>query len=254
MASWHATSTLQEAREACGGEGFRWSARIAHRKADSDIFTTFEGDNTVLQLQVAKGLLAGYRQEFSDMNAWGLRPLPPRARRPSAWARSTRWPAATRTATTWWTRPGTATCSSAASGCCWSRSRPGSSGGIDKGMDSFDAFVEVQDHLLTLASAHAERFVLESFQDAIEAVEDDQQRTLLGLLCALYALEHIEADRGWFLEQNLIDAPVAKAVRTEVNSLLHRLRPVAVELVDAFGIPDELLGSEIGSGRMPLDP
>ena len=30
MASWHSTSTLQEAREACGGEGFRWSARIAH--------------------------------------------------------------------------------------------------------------------------------------------------------------------------------------------------------------------------------
>ena len=125
---------------------------------------------------------------------------------------------------------------------------------IDKGCDSFDAFVEVQDHLLTLARAHAERLVLEDFQAAAEAGTDDQRKTLLGLLCALYALERIEDDRGWFLEQNLIDAPVAKAVRTQVNALLHRLRPVAVELVDAFGIPDELLGSEIGSGRLPLDP
>jgi len=125
---------------------------------------------------------------------------------------------------------------------------------IDKGCDSFDAFVEVQDHLLTLARAHAERLVLEDFQAAAEAGADDQRKTLLGLLCALYALERIEDDRGWFLEQNLIDAPVAKAVRTQVNALLHRLRPVAVELVDAFGIPDELLGSEIGSGRLPLDP
>ncbi|WP_420454392.1 acyl-CoA dehydrogenase [Rubrivirga sp.] len=253
MASWHATSTLQEAREACGGEGFRWSARLAHRKADSDIFTTFEGDNTVLQLQVAKGLLAGYRQEFSDMNAWGLvryvrdqaavrvGEINPLARRNTdrghlldpAWHRDL-----------FERRERTLLVQVAAR----LKRR------IDAGMDSFEAFVEVQDHLLTLASAHAERRVLEDFQATVDAVEDDQRKTLLGLVCALFALEHLERDRGWFLEQNLIDAPVAKAVRTEVNALLHRLRPVAVELVDAFGIPDELLGSEIGSSRLPLDP
>ena len=228
-------------------------ARIAHRKADSDIFTTFEGDNTVLQLQVAKGLLAGYRQEFSDLDAWGLvrylreqaavrvgeiNPLTRRNTRP-------RPPP----------RPG------------WHRDlferrermllvqvAARLKGRLDAGVDSFEAFVEVQDHLLTLASANAERLVLEAFQDAVDAVEDRQIQTLLGLVCALYALEHLEQDRGWFLEQNLIDAPVAKAIRTEVNRLLHRLRPVAVELVDAFGIPDEVLGSEIGSARLPLDP
>ena len=253
MASWHATSTLQEAREACGGEGFRWSARIAHRKADSDIFTTFEGDNTVLQLQVAKGLLAGYRQEFSDMNVWGLvsflrdkadvrlGEINPLARRNTAEAHLMD-PAWHREL--FERRERTLLVQVAAR----LKRR------IDKGVDSFEAFVDVQDHLLTLARAHAERLVLDAFQSGVEAVEDDQRKTLLGLLCALYALDRIEDDRGWFLEQNLIDAPVAKAVRTQVNTVLHRLRPVAVELVDAFGIPDELLGSEIGSGRLPLDP
>lgn len=253
MASWHATRTLQEAREATGGEGFRWSARIAHRKADSDIFTTFEGDNTVLQLQVAKGLLAGYRQEFSDLNAWGMLrylrekasvkvgEVNPLARRNTdrdhlldpAWHRDL------------FERRERELLVQVAARL---KRR------IDKGCDSFDAFVDVQDHLLTLATANAERLVLEAFQDAIETIEDDALRTRMELLCALYALEHIERDRGWFLEQNLIDAPVSKAVRTRVNALLGRLRPVAVELVDAFGIPDEILGSEIGSGRMPLDP
>ena len=253
MASWHGTETLQEAREACGGEGFRWSARIAHRKADSDIFTTFEGDNTVLQLQVAKGLLAGYRQEFSDLNLWGavrylktqadvrLGEINPLARRNTAedhlldpsWHLDL-----------FERRERTLLVQVAAR----LKRR------IDKGVDSFEAFVEVQDHLLTLASAHAERLVLEDFQRAVESVEDRKIQHLLKLVCALYALEHLERDRGWFLEQNLIDPPVAKAVRTQVNTLLHRLRPVAVELVDAFGIPNELLGSEIGSGRMPLDP
>lgn len=253
MASWHATRALQEAREACGGEGFRWSARIAHRKADSDIFTTFEGDNTVLQLQVAKGLLAGYRQEFSDLNAWGLvrylreqaatrvGEINPLARRNTdrdhlldpAWHRDL------------FERRERMLLVQVAARL---------KGRLDAGMDSFEAFVEVQDHLLTLATANAERLVLEAFQDAIEAQKDGQIKTLLGLVCALYALEHVERDRGWFLEQNLLDAPVAKAIRSEVNRLLHRLRPVAVELVDAFGIPDEVLGSEIGSGRLPLDP
>ncbi len=88
----------------------------------------------------------------------------------------------------------------------------------------------------------------------MERTEDAHLQRVLRLVCALYALEHIERDRGWFLEQNLFDAPVAKAIRDQVNRLLGRLRPLAVELVDAFGIPDELLGSEIGSGRMPLDP
>ena len=253
MASWHATASLQEAREACGGEGFRWSARIAARKADSDIFTTFEGDNTVLQLQVAKGLLAGYRQEFEDLNAWGmlrylreqadvkLGEINPLARRNTdeahlldpAWHR-----------TLFERRERTLLVQVAAR----------LKGRIDRGDDSFDAFVDVQDHLLTLASAHAERLVLEAFQDAADRVDDAQLRTTLRLACALYALEHVERDRGWFLEQNLFDGPVSKAIRSQVNALLERLRPVAVELVDAFGIPDEILGSEIGSGRMPLDP
>ncbi len=253
MSSWHATAALQEARESCGGEGFRWSARIAHRMADSDIFTTFEGDNTVLQLQVAKGLLAGYRQEFSDMNAWGL----VRYVRDQAGVRLGEVnPLARRN-----------TSEDHLMDPAWHRDlferrermllvqvAARLKGRIDKGVDSFEAFVEVQDHLLTLARAHAERLVLEDFQAAIDGVEDGQIQRLLRLVCALYALEHVERDRGWFLEQNLIDAPVSKAIRSQVNALLHRIRPVAVELVDAFGIPNELLGSEIGSGRMPLDP
>jgi acyl-CoA oxidase len=253
LSSWHGTAALQEAREACGGEGFRWSARIAHRKADSDIFTTFEGDNTVLQLQVAKGLLAGYRSEFEDLNVFGiLRYLREQAdvrlgepnvlkRRDTSEGRllDPAWHAAL-----FERRERTLLVQAAAR----------LKGRIDRGMDSFEAFVEVQDHLLTLASAHAERLVLDAFQAAVERTEDDKLRNVLRLLCALYALERVEAHRGWYLEQNLFDGPVSKAVRSQVNALLGRLRPVAVELVDAWGIPDEVLGSEIGSGRMPLDP
>src|SRR6201999_4085433 len=36
-------------------------------KADTDVFTTFEGDNTVLLQLVAKGLLTNYQSDFADL-------------------------------------------------------------------------------------------------------------------------------------------------------------------------------------------
>src|SRR5690349_436913 len=57
----HATDTIQECRELCGGAGYLWANRLAALKADTDIFTTFEGDNTVLLQLVAKSLLTDYR-------------------------------------------------------------------------------------------------------------------------------------------------------------------------------------------------
>ena len=64
MSTTHATRAIQEGREACGGEGYRAENRFVLLKADSDIFTTFEGDNTVLRLQAAKSLLSGYQPGF----------------------------------------------------------------------------------------------------------------------------------------------------------------------------------------------
>ena len=243
-ATWFATDAIQESREACGGEGYRYANRLARIKADSDIFTTFEGDNTVLMLQVAKSLLAGYRQEFQNLDFFGLlghlrervnvrlgevNPLERRKTNEAhlldpavhaglfeARERDLLIAAARRL-----------------------KSR------IDGGENSFDAFVAVQDHLLTLAQAHAERVVLDRFQAAVAAVEEATLREPLGRLAALYALERLETHRGWYLEQHYMDAPKAKAIRAEVNALLGRLRPTAVGLVDAFAIPDEVLAAPI---------
>ena len=243
MASWHATRSLQEAREACGGEGYRWSSRIASRKADADIFTTFEGDNTVLQLQVAKNLLAGYRAEFSDLNVFGvlrhvrdladirLGEINPLSRfgTGSDHLRDPDWHAAL------FERRERQLLVTAAQRL---KRR------IDAGTDSFVAFVEVQDHLLTLAEAHAERLVLDRFRDAVDAADEAAQPILRDLL-ALYALTTVEEHRGWYLEQGLFEGSVSKAVRAEVNALLGELRPHAGSIIAAWNIPDELLASDL---------
>ena len=72
LGTWHATRTIQECREACGGAGYLAENRFAALKADTDVFTTFEGDNTVLLQLVAKGLLTDYSSEFEDMDQLGM--------------------------------------------------------------------------------------------------------------------------------------------------------------------------------------
>ena len=82
--SWHATETIQTCRECCGGAGYLSVNRFAALKADTDVFTTFEGDNTVLMMLVAKGVLTDYKDHFSELD-------PPRWSGSSPARRSRRW-------------------------------------------------------------------------------------------------------------------------------------------------------------------
>jgi len=53
LSTWFALDTLQEAREACGGQGFLAENRLTSLRSDLDIYVTFEGDNNVLLQLVA---------------------------------------------------------------------------------------------------------------------------------------------------------------------------------------------------------
>src|SRR3954464_11763396 len=70
--TWHATATIQMCREACGGAGYLSVNRLPQLKSDTDVFTTFEGDNTVLMQLVAKTLLTNYRDEFGELDSLGM--------------------------------------------------------------------------------------------------------------------------------------------------------------------------------------
>ena len=72
ISSSHTTQTIQTCRECCGGAGYLSVNCLPALKADTDVFTTFEGDNTVLMLLVAKGLLTDYKDHFGDLDPLGL--------------------------------------------------------------------------------------------------------------------------------------------------------------------------------------
>jgi acyl-CoA oxidase len=85
--------------------------------------------------------------------------------------------------------------------------------------------------------------VLEAFVEKTAALPDGDLKVVLNLLCDLHALSTIERDRAWFMEHGRLTSQRSKAITREVNDLCRKLRPLAVELVDAYGVPPELLRS-----------
>ena len=253
--TWHATRTIQMAREACGGAGYLQENRLPHLKADTDVFTTFEGDNTVLLQLVAKGLLTGYRDAFGSLDGWG---------KVGFIADMVRETVLERTAA----RGLIARLVDAVPGredevplldrgwqlkvledrekhLLESAIRRLRRGAATPGVRPFDVFNDVQDHVLRTAQAHIDRIVLEAFVAGIERTTDVDARALLERVCDLYALTTIEADRAWFLEHGRLTPNRSKALTATVNTLLKDLRPHMVTLVDAFAIPEDWKGAAI---------
>jgi acyl-CoA oxidase len=255
VASWHSMKTIQTCRECCGGAGYMAVNRFAALKADVDIFTTFEGDNTVLILLAARGLLTDYSQDFGGLNPAEMvtfvagqavetiverlfarkivqviaDAVPTRDEGRNLLERDHqlelfRW------------RQGHVVASVA------NRFRRG----LSEGYDAFEVFRAVQDHAAVAAKAYIDTVTLEAFARAIEACEDGDVKRVLDLLCDLFALHNLEADKGFFQEHGRLSSPRTKAITREVNRLCNEVRLEAGPLVDAFGIPDAVLAAPIG--------
>ncbi|WP_454198876.1 acyl-CoA dehydrogenase family protein [Nocardia sp. Marseille-Q1738] len=245
----HATRAIQECREACGGAGYLTENRLVTLKADTDVFTTFEGDNVVLTQLVAKELLTAYADEVRDLDALG-------------WVRF----AATMAGDVVRKRSGVRQLIQTL------RDRSGES--VDDGDLSrravqlqlfadredylvrtaahrlraraqdtrpFEAFNNAQDHILAAGSAHIDRLVLEAFIEGIAGIDDPDARELAGSMCDLYVYSTIEESQAWFIMHRFMSVERAKAVRRGVNELVDRLRPHALTLVEAMGVPESML-------------
>jgi acyl-CoA oxidase len=238
-----AADGLQACREACGGEGYRWANAIGALRADTDVFTTFEGDNTVLLQLVAKDVLTGFRSQFGRQRVLRLagyvarraatelaevNPVTTRLTDPDHLLGADFQLAAFRY------REARLTASVAR------RLR-----GRMEGADGFAALNAVQDHLVALALAHVESVVAQRFAEAVEAVPAGPEREALDRVRSLFALSRLEADLRWFLEAGYVAPPKARAIRALVNRLCAELRPVARTLVDGFAIPDACLEAPI---------
>ncbi|MBQ1024016.1 acyl-CoA dehydrogenase [Micromonospora sp. C95] len=253
--TWHAARTIQLCREACGGAGYLAENRLPGLRADTDVFTTFEGDNTVLLQLVAKGLLTGYRDEFGSLDGWGRASFVAEQVREMVLERSAarsliqqlisavpgRDEEVAVTDRGWQLKIFDDREKHLLEGAI-RRLRSGASSKRDR---PFDIFNDVQDHVLTAAAAHVDRITLEAFVAGIEDTADPGVRALLSRVCDLYALSVIESHKGWLLEHGRLTPARSKAITGVVNGLLKELRPQMRTLVDGFAIPETWLHAAI---------
>jgi len=255
-ASWHATHTIQMCRECCGGAGYMAVNRFAAMKADTDIFTTFEGDNTVLIMLAARALLTDYADEFGGLNpaemvtfvaGQAVETVVERlfARKiaqvisdvvPSRGDEHGNLLEREHQLDLFRWRQGHITAAVA------NRFKRG----LDEGYDAFEVFRAVQDHAVVAAQSYIDTVMLEAFSAAIDRCEDEPVKAVLNLVCDLFALQNVEADKGFFQEHGRLSSPRTKAITREVNRLCNEVRLAAGPLVDSFGIPDAILAAPIG--------
>jgi acyl-CoA oxidase len=242
VATWHATDTIQACREACGGAGYLRSSRFASLKADTDVFTTFEGDNTILLQLAAKNLLTDYKDAFGELDKLGM------AQFVAGQALSVLGERVPLRKLADSLRPGRDDEGDLLDHKTqldlfrWRHEHllAGAARRLKGGMDAkkapFDVLVDTQDHVLEVARSWVDLVILESFVDAAKG------NALLSRLCSLYALSVVEAERGYYQEHGRLSGARSKAVVKAVNALCGELRPHARDLVDAFGVPESTLG------------
>ena len=244
VASWHASDTIQECREACGGKGYLNENAFADLKADTDIFTTFEGDNHVLLQLVSKGLLTEFKEQFQDGGFYSIiRHLTNRLSTNITEAN----PYTIRNTnsehllseefhlTALEYRENSLLFSLA------NRMRDF----IKRRLNPNETFQLIQNHMVSLAIASMESYIAKAFYTAVNKIEHNEEQALYRRLARLYSLDTIYSHRGWFLESDYISGGKSKAIRKQISALNKKVRQDARLYVNAFQIPDDLMRAKI---------
>ncbi|WNI12607.1 acyl-CoA dehydrogenase family protein [Corynebacterium sp. Z-1] len=248
-AATHANATLQECREACGGAGYMAENLLTIFRQDVDIFTTFEGDDTILRQLVGKNLLTAYGWEVSEMSPFGM----------AKFVASNIGDILTR-------RSGIAASVQSIS------DRVVGTGSlfdaeeqlrivqareehvlnslvrrvqVARKMERKDAAKVIdraQDHLLETAIAYGDRMMVQAMIEAEEKLPAGSvERRVFEQVRDLFVLNTIVENADWYQEHGVLSSGRCKAAKAAVNDLVDSLGPWADVLVDAFKIPQVVL-------------
>ncbi|MGY6498463.1 MAG: acyl-CoA dehydrogenase family protein [Microcella sp.] len=259
LSTWAALDIIQEAREACGGQGFLAENRLVQMRADLDVYATFEGDNNVLLQLVAKRLLTDYSRKFAKADAGalagyvvdqvgdrafnksGLRRLAQSVADFGSTARSVGYVRDTASQRQLLTdRVETMVAELAG------RLRAASK--MSK-KDAAELFNRHQNELIETARAHGELLQWEAFTEALDQVEHAGTKTVLTWLRDLFGFSLIEKNLAWYLMHGRLSSHRAQAITDYIDGrLLPRLRPHARALTDAFLLEDSHIRAEIATG------
>jgi acyl-CoA oxidase len=100
---------------------------------------------------------------------------------------------------------------------------------------------------LELTSAHTHRLTLEAFANAISDLSDERARAAVTPLCALYALRSVREHAGWYVARRWLTPTDLDHLAGRLNGLYDLILPSVPALVEAFAIPQTILGAPMSA-------
>ncbi len=234
-----AIATVDEARQLAGGAGYMSKERYGALRNDMDVFRTFEGDNTVLRLLVAKNQLTRLSRKFSTV---------------SGAQRLTRFAALklkgifahfgterSNTDHKHFLDPEYQNRIFEARERAMIYSLSAKLLKITKAENAGVAANKCQNDMIAYADAYAERLMMQKFIKAVAAEKDPEVSALLKNVCDLFAVHTMRQNGLWYVENGLMKPQTTTVLRRLERDLTEKIRPHAKVLVEAFGIPPSLL-------------
>ncbi|KAL4570945.1 hypothetical protein LXL04_026610 [Taraxacum kok-saghyz] len=228
---------IEECRKLCGGHGYLVSSGLPELFAVYIPACTYEGDNVVLLLQVARFLVKTV-SELGHKKPVGTTAYMGRA------AGLLQTNCAVQTAEEW-LNPGAIVEAFEARAA---RMAVGIAQRLAKFENPEQGFAELAADLVEASVAHCQLIVVSKFIEKLQQqdIRGKGVRESLEVLCYVYALFTLHKHQGDFLATGYLSPKQASLANDQLRTLYSKVRPNAVALVDSFSYTDHYLGSILG--------
>ncbi|KAK7082288.1 Acyl-coenzyme A oxidase (Acyl-CoA oxidase) [Halocaridina rubra] len=227
-----ASRGVEICRLSCGGHGYLASSNFPRLYTQTTCAITYEGENTVLWLQVARYIIKSYRSAQNGNNLKHSVSYLSKQPRPVRGDLSNN---------------GLLEAFKAAVFKLVSDTEGRIQRVCAKGQNYHMAWNQCSLQLLKCAEAHTRFYVCEQFVRKVEMAKGTENvKKILKNLCRLYLTHHVSVNSGDFLKSGSLSQNDIAVLEEEMCSLLEVLRPQAVSIVDAFDFDDGQLNSCLG--------
>ncbi|TKY55474.1 Peroxisomal acyl-coenzyme A oxidase 1 [Spatholobus suberectus] len=228
---------IEECRKLCGGHGYLCSSGLPELFAVYVPTCTYEGDNTVLLLQVARHLMKTISQLSSGKKPVGTTSYIGRVEQLMQYRSDVQ-------KADDWLKP------NAVLGAFETRAAKkvvACAQNLSKFTNPEEGFQELSVDLVEAAVAHCQLIVVSKFIEKLQQdIPGKGVKQQLELLCSIYALFLLHKHLGDFLSTGCITPKQGSLANEQLRSLYSQVRPNAIALVDAFNYTDHYLGSVLG--------
>ncbi|ORE14203.1 acyl-CoA oxidase [Rhizopus microsporus] len=237
--TWNCLSTIEACRQACGGHGYSAYTGLAGMYQDFAVQCTWEGDNTILTLQLGRYLIASFREAIKGKK---LSPGVGYLNNLDALV-GKRCSAANvdalldpKVILEGWQ----VVCANVVRNAALEFEEC-----IKQGLSVDDAYEQCSQSRLYAAKLHSYGYLFNRFLDGVSKVEGNLKAVLLDV-CLLYGLYTIEENAGAFLQYEYFSPKQMESIRSFTNDLCKAVRDQAIPLVDAFNLSDYIVNSPLG--------